>query len=188
RYEEILGKYRERLALLNAQLNLPLPEKGEKVADFILALAQVRREYEILLAHPPKYKYGLSGWLTPYFWNNDLLEEAQKKPQPTTVAAALGALARADGVFAAAPAYQTAAFKDQYQKLKPMLELEKNKRIQVGKELIAAEMARLLPSSGAPFTLAGMTYYAGLQQHYMPVAGHLEDELRTNVEEKRAQD
>src|SRR5262249_6984929 len=182
-HEADLLKHRLALERLSFLINQPIPEKGDK-AQFILEQMEYQKQYEKILNEKPTYKYGLSGLLTPYFWNHDLLVEAEKKPKATTVAAALGALARPDGGFAAVAAYRTAAYDDQSKRWRRMLAMEKNQRIEAGAELFLAQAPTQAPTLfGASLsTAAGMAYYAGNKEQYTPVAGFLEDELRTKVE------
>src|SRR5207245_1735897 len=164
-HEADLLRHRLALERLSFLINQPLPEKGDK-GQFVLEQMEYHKQYERLLNEKPTYKYGLSGLLTPYFWNHELLVEAEKKPKATTVAAALGALARPDAVFAAVPAYRGAAYDDQFQKLKPMLAVEKNQRIQAGAELLLAQAPTQAPNlfGASLFTAAGLTYHAGTQE------------------------
>jgi hypothetical protein len=182
---------------------------------FAQAQGKLKEIDTLLKAGPPAFKYAASSYLTPSYYSPTQHTKALEKPQATSAAAtaaiALGALTRTDAPWATLVTAQANAYAQQAETLKPMVEAEVHKqlqaegwliqalgkeppqgrpvpgRAQVGGELIMARLQTLLPGPGA-FTSAGLTYYAGNKSNYLPLAGFVEDDLRTAIEDKLAQE
>jgi hypothetical protein len=172
------------LQKLQLQMNLQT-DKTEQA----IAVAEIRKEakeaYEKLLANPlPQYKYGLSSLLTPYYWNDDKLKEAEVKPSAASLAAFVGALGGTDGFMTALSVKRADGYVDQLKDLEPMLTQDLGKRAKAGSELILAGCPDLL--AGSAFTAAALTYHQGQQPQFMPIAGYYERELTQTIEKDRS--
>jgi hypothetical protein len=185
---EALQRRFDTLKLLRAEINKPIPEnaKTEEKAEGILRQMQLQQRADTILGQATiSFKYGLSPLTTPFFWNPEKFSEAQAKPNATAVSALLGAMGGTEGPLTALALSNADAYAAQLKQLEPMLAAEKNKRIQVGVDLVLAQAPDLFGASA--FTSAAMTYYADQQPQFMPIAGFLEAELTKNLEKTLAQ-
>jgi hypothetical protein len=165
-------------------------DKMEQYVGSLRALRNSGRIAELvalLEKGPPPFKYAASPWTTPYYWSPDQYAKALAKPQPANVAALLGAAARPEGPLAAIASYQAGAYDQQAQLVAPMVKADAKVRTQVGAELILSRLETLLPGA-TPFTAAALTYYTDTKPQYLPLVGFVEQDLRTAIEEKYAQD
>jgi hypothetical protein len=132
---------------------------------------------------------------TPYFYSQGQFENAITKPSATTVAALAGgtsswpAAALAgdpfSGVLTACAFMNGAAYREQAKKIEPMVSLARPKRIEIGSGIVEAHLTAL--NGAGPFAAAALTSYATNQPQFLPVAGYLETELQTKIEEILAQ-
>jgi hypothetical protein len=179
------GWYRT-LTIFHKKANEELPgtAKTEDKVQHSESKKEYQKLYDQFLNKPPEYKYALANWLAPRYWETPGFWAAVKDAKATPAAAhdLMAMLARPDGAFAAGPAYAAVHYQAQVDKLKPVIAADRDRRAQVGSQLLLSSL------SGQPFTTTGMAYYAGVKEQVMPVAGYVEAELRTKLEERLAQE
>jgi hypothetical protein len=184
---------------LQTNYEFKLKEHRQKWQEYLLTLqilqAQKKNEEADGLRRkgPPVSPYSASPWTTPYYWSPDLYHKAMQKPNPANAAALIGAMMPPVGgpgnlsaPFGAAIGYQADAYLQQYEQLKPMVKADRDKRIVAGSELILTGLQTIAPGS-QPFAAASLVYNAENQPSYLPVAGFVEEELRTAYEDRQAQ-
>jgi hypothetical protein len=131
------------------------------------------------------YKYSLSPWTTPSIWSPGQYAQALEKPKPETVKALFNGLSAQAGPLPGLTLWQASAYAEQAKLLPPIIAADRTVRRRLE---FAAALAHLSQQGGAgPFVPAVLSYQAGVQPQFMPVAGFLEDELRSRIEENLAQ-
>jgi hypothetical protein len=164
-----------------------LTEKEEKEKE------SIKLAYETRLSYPPApYKNSASPLTTPYYYSPGQYELALEKPgaDPATKDLSRAGIAGLIGGAGELPltgllAFQGAAYEAQGKKIADLAPHAVGKRIEAGAELFLAQTPQFF-GDGA-FTAAGLTYYAGLKPQFLPIAGYIEKELTSKIEEELAQ-